>query len=182
MKNRERSDIGMFTPHSFHCSRSAGQAVVGESESVWLVKATLAFWNMLCYLPFPFYIPRTSLSSRKIFLFPLSFFHISIKFIFQDNSSIHKSRVVTEWLNTNHINTLPWPSKSPDLNPIENVWAQMVKDMYSRNFRPANVEELWLAIENAWENIGEDYTRTLILSMRNRLQKVINANGAWTKY
>lgn len=100
----------------------------------------------------------------------------------QDNCSIHTSRVASQWFIDNNINVLPWPSKSPDLNPIENAWGYLVKKICDRNFRPANAEELWEAIENAWDNITEDYTRTLILSMPRRLQSVIDKNGAWTKY
>lgn len=108
-------------------------------------------------------------------------------FIFQqDNCSIHTSRIVTNWINEHNINVLPWPSKSPDLNPIENAWSMIVKNIYNRpgnrHFRPANAEELWGAIENAWDNINVDYTRTLVSSMRRRLQGVIDSNGAWTKY
>ena len=34
----------------------------------------------------------------------------------------HKSRVVKLWLDENEINALERPPKSPDLNPIENLW------------------------------------------------------------
>jgi hypothetical protein len=51
------------------------------------------------------------------------------------------------------------------------------------DFRPANAEELQEAIENAWERLAEDYNmRNLILSMRRRLQFVIEANGAAIHY
>ncbi|KAH0819036.1 hypothetical protein GEV33_003755 [Tenebrio molitor] len=40
----------------------------------------------------------------------------------QDNSSVHTSRLVMEWFEENPTYKLiPWPSKSPDLNPIENM-------------------------------------------------------------
>jgi transposase len=86
-------------------------------------------------------------------------------------------------MNENEINLLPWPSRSPDLNPIENIWAYITKKIRSVDFRPANAEELQEAIENAWERLAEDYNmRNLILSMRRRLQFVIEANGAAIHY
>lgn len=104
-------------------------------------------------------------------------------FIFQhDNCPVHTSRIVLQCLEDNGIQTLPWPANSPDLNPIENVWAIIVKKLYQVNVRIQNAEQLTEQIQNIWEEIDPEYTRNLINSMPRRLQCVIDANGGATKY
>ncbi|GBC11623.1 transposable element Tc1 transposase [Rhizophagus irregularis DAOM 181602=DAOM 197198] len=46
--------------------------------------------------------------------------------IFQeDNAAPHRSRVATAARENAGIVTLDWPAQSPDINPIENIWAEM---------------------------------------------------------
>lgn len=106
-------------------------------------------------------------------------------FIFQqDNSPIHTARMIRQWFDINNVEVLPWPACSPDLNPIENVWGWLVKHIYKRNFRPRNENELWAAIEESWEELSqnENYWRNLVSSMPARLNQVLEADGAMTKY
>jgi transposase len=101
---------------------------------------------------------------------------------FQDNCPIHTARVVQSWLDAQpDIRAVRWPSRSPDLNPIENLWGLMVQrwDILQERTRPA----LFTHCTNVWESLRDsDLCSNLVRSMRSRCDAVIAANGAATKY
>lgn len=49
---------------------------------------------------------------------------------------------------------LQWPPKSPDLSPIEQVWAYIKKKLAGRHFK--SKEELFEAIKKEWLNISNE--------------------------
>ena len=49
----------------------------------------------------------------------------------QDNDPKHTSRVAKDFLSQNSVQAIDWPSNSPDLNPIENMW-QIMKNNVER--------------------------------------------------
>lgn len=120
---------------------------------------------------------------ENVFLPSAAIFFERNNFIFQqDNCPVHTARNVGNWFRENNVTCLPWCSRSPDLNPIENVWGLMVKEMYKINFKPQNEIELFDKIEEIWEGLTPDYTRSIILSMPRRLRLVLESNGAAIKY
>ena len=100
----------------------------------------------------------------------------------QDNAPVHRSKVNITWFKSKKINVLPWPSLSPDLNPIENLWGILARKVYAEGKQFRTKEQLKTAILKSWEEISIDQLRDLVNSMPDRIFEVIKLNGAKTKY
>lgn len=100
----------------------------------------------------------------------------------QDNASVHASASTRQWLETHNIATLPWPAKSPDLSPIENVWAMLVRAVYREKRQFGTVNELKKAIEEEWNQLDQNKLAELIDTMNKRLIEVISNKGGVTHY
>lgn len=100
----------------------------------------------------------------------------------QDNARPHTARLTMDFLNRHNVHVLPWPAKSPDLNPIEHLWDHIGRQIRRRPRQAANIRELEQAIHDEWRNIPNDVIRRLTFSMRRRVLACINANGGHTRY
>ena len=100
----------------------------------------------------------------------------------QDNARPHTARLTTNFLAANNVNTLPWPSLSPDLNPIEHVWEELGRTLRTRVNAPVNCEQLWQTSQQEWTNLPQQTIARLIASMPRRCRAVIDSRGGHTQY
>lgn len=100
----------------------------------------------------------------------------------QDNARPHTARATVDYLADNNINTLPWPSKSPDLNPIEHLWDQIGRRVRRRRLQPQTLQQLFHALQEEWRRIPQQNIQRLIRSMPRRCRAVVAAGGGHTSY
>ncbi len=102
-------------------------------------------------------------------------------FIFQqDLAPAHTAKGTKSWFNDHGVTVLDWPANSPDLNPIENLWGIVKRKM--RDTRPNNADELKATVKETWASIPPQQCHKMITSMPRRIEAVIKAKGAPTKY
>jgi hypothetical protein len=96
----------------------------------------------------------------------------------QDGASPHTSNRSMEYLRK-RVRLLPqeckWPASSPDLSPIEQVWAYIKNNLNASNIKDA--ETLFREVENVWNDIPMEMIDHLINSLHPRIWALEDLNG-----
>ncbi len=101
--------------------------------------------------------------------------------VFQhDNDPKHTAKATKEWLKKKHIKVLEWPSQSPDLHPIENLWRELKVRVAKRQPRNLNdLERIWIEER---DKIPPEMCANLVANYKKRLTSVIANKDFATKY
>ena len=102
-------------------------------------------------------------------------------FVFQhENAPSHTALRTLACLESQDISTIKWPSQSPDLNMMEQVWNFMGRDLV--RVMPVTRNDLIRALHNSWLNITVPYLHNLYNSLSNIVRAVIRGRRYPTKY
>lgn len=99
----------------------------------------------------------------------------------QDGAPCHTSKKVMAFLKEANIPVMDWPGNSPDLNPIENLWAIM-KGKLKKNKNITSLPLLIRAIKELWVTLPRPLMLKLAHSMPSRIKKCLENGGQMTKY
>lgn len=107
----------------------------------------------------------------------------------QDNARIHTASDTQEFFEVHGVWVEDWPPHSPDLNPIEPVWAmlkrqlfRMYPDLMHMGRSQGDWQHFKQCIGAAWDALDQVKIDALILSMGRRMDKLWANNGYYTKY
>jgi hypothetical protein len=113
-------------------------------------------------------------SAEKLFDLPMQWY------LLHDNAKTHKEKSVKRWLFDHGITVLDFPPYSPDLNPIENLWAHMKRRV--KNHFIADVDQLQSVVHEEWSKTDIEWIHNTVDSMPDRCEQVVAARGLYIHY
>jgi hypothetical protein len=99
-----------------------------------------------------------------------------------DNDPKHSAKTIKDWLSAQQFDVLQWPPQSPDMNPIEHIWALVKRRLNEFEHPPSGMLELWERVQDIWDKISENECLKVIDSMPSRIAALLKAKGRWTDY
>lgn len=151
---------------------------------------SVMIWGMISYQSkYPLFAPMSRYNSTMYknrvlmdFVTPVFDSHQNDYIFQQDNSPVHTAKRVTDYIKTQRIQTLEWPAKSPDLNLIEHVWADLKNTIYKQGNEYNSENDLLDAIRDAWNDYDQSKITAMYDSYTNRLNAIVKANGGHINY
>ena len=95
--------------------------------------------------------------------------------LYQDNDPKHVSISTRAYMLQNGINWWKTPAESPDLNPIENLWAEM--KLYCTKQKPKSKDDLTRAVNDFWSTVTPEKCNKYIDHIYKVMPVVVEKQG-----
>jgi transposase len=76
-----------------------------------------------------------------------------------------------------HINLMPHPAISPDMNPIEKCWRRIKQALHRRIHQPTTELEMEIAVQEEWDDIPQEWINSLILKQQHWVRVLAKRHG-----
>jgi hypothetical protein len=96
-------------------------------------------------------------------------------YFMQDGAGAHDKLKRSGYFKKNKINVLPWCARSPDLNPIETMWALVAQQMRHRALY--GDDEVWAAFKEAWDAVPMATVNALVAEFVPRCEACVVRGG-----
>ena len=97
--------------------------------------------------------------------------------LLQDNAKPHAAKDTQEFLKDEGIKIIKHPPHSPDLNPIEQIWAWMKQEITRASYN--TIDGLIAAIEDKWQALSLNYQNKVIGHHCKVIQDVLMNQGRY---
>ena len=105
----------------------------------------------------------------------------SKQFIFQQDGALaHTAHSIKEYFLKKKFNVMPWCPRSPDLNPIENIWSWIDNQLTYHKIQ--STQHLKQLLNEYWLKVPRVMCMKLVKSMRKRVYLCYKNKGGHFKY
>ncbi|GFU81062.1 transposable element Tcb2 transposase [Trichonephila clavipes] len=153
--------------------------------------AVLPFGEASCLVVVQTFTSSKQVQSTGPVILTRFFFHVCLflealwvcsYFFIDDNAPCHRIVAAKQLFESEDIEGMDWPARSPDLNPIEHVWDFLDRRLEARTFPPVTIRELRVALQDEWAAMPQQLIDTLILSMGRRCETCLAVRGDHIPY
>lgn len=96
---------------------------------------------------------------------------------FHDRASAHTAGLTGDWFQDWRVNEVLLPTKSYDINIIENCWSLLKDELFKRNKNLHSKEDLWKTAQDIWYQKVDKLVPKLYDSIPQRLECIFDNDG-----
>lgn len=179
----------LFSDEKYCCSNDAGGAwqwvQAGQRAEVrgyekWAAKVHV--WGMIGVgVKVLVILPSTERVNAELYIRQCLTPHLQTirgegRVFMQDGAAAHTAKITTKFLEKKKVRWIEnWPPRSPDLNPIERLWAVLGKKIEGSGAR--NQAEMAAVVRTAWGSIPQSTIDRIVLSFRPKLEECVRNGG-----